>query len=120
MFIPGFYRAFAASPEGQRLTAICHTCDPASLNVPSPGYRLWRRWCRPWPAKNLGFATTTWQKYLGWLTGEIVKSRGRVMVKEKMAVPGDISVWGVLCRRHTRWRRRERPTGQSGCRVGFT
>jgi hypothetical protein len=33
---------------------------------------------------------------LGWLTGEIVKASGRVMIKEKVPVPGDIFEWAAL------------------------
>jgi len=36
------------------------------------------------------------KNYLGWLTGEIVKATGRVMVKEQVAVPGDVFVWAAL------------------------
>lgn len=97
MRIPGFYRPFAATPEGKRLTLLCYAHEAGFIECSHAGIPAVASLvphlseCEPWVhthdlAKN----------YLGWLTGEIVKATGRAMVQEKVAVPGDIFVWAAL------------------------
>ncbi|WP_206931466.1 hypothetical protein [Roseococcus thiosulfatophilus] len=97
MRVPGFYVPFAASPEGRRLTALCHANEAGFIassraGVPAvaalvPHLSEFEPWVRD---HHLA------KKFLGWLTGEIVKATGRVMLQEQAAVPGDIFVWGAL------------------------
>jgi hypothetical protein len=97
MFVPGFYKPFAATPEGKRLTAVAYAhengfieCSIAGIPAVAAMVPHLARF-EPW-VRNHHLA----KNYLGWLTGEIVKSGGRVMVKEQAPVPGDIFVTGAV------------------------